>query len=334
MNKIQLVVLSVVAVAVATGSFITNNGAVGGRTSGNKRLASSPTCRESSIETTVNQADIIISGMVKRIETRSSTANASTVAAGRDRAYGAHVQINRVIKGHALLYDLLYSKHRKTGGKKNDESESMMASHPIIDENDDEEESSAGNETRWIKRGSKKFTILGTTVFIRNFGSASLCNSRVKIGYFRIFPLRVDFLSKKIYLNASLIQSYMASKINRSAKNLVFIQNGHEESPCKLKTLYFKIFQLIFGLVKKCPDTASVSNVCQYGASCIMDIRTNLAHCECDISCDVYEPKPICGSDGVSYDSLCHLKLAKCLQQRTIKIVSHDTCGKLLNTYI
>lgn len=80
--------------------------------------------------------------------------------------------------------------------------------------------------------------------------------------------------------------------------------------------------------VKKCPDTASVSNICQYGASCIMDIRTNLAHCECDISCDVYEPKPICGSDGVSYDSLCHLKLAKCLQQRTIKIVSHDTCGK------
>ena len=60
----------------------------------------------------------------------------------------------------------------------------------------------------------------------------------------------------------------------------------------------------------------------------MINTANNLVTCECDINCDNHDPMPLCGNDGVSYHSLCHLKQTKCLQQRPIKIVDHYTCGK------
>lgn len=61
----------------------------------------------------------------------------------------------------------------------------------------------------------------------------------------------------------------------------------------------------------------------------MINLASNHVTCECDINCEIFDPMLLCGSDGVTYESLCHLKQTKCLQQRPIKIVNHDTCGKL-----
>ena len=58
------------------------------------------------------------------------------------------------------------------------------------------------------------------------------------------------------------------------------------------------------------------------------NLNTNLVSCECDINCDSANELTLCGNDGVTYSSLCHLKQTKCLQQRPIKILNHNSCGK------
>ena len=65
----------------------------------------------------------------------------------------------------------------------------------------------------------------------------------------------------------------------------------------------------------------------------MINLVSNYVTCECDINCEIFDPMLLCGSDGVTYESLCHLKQTKCLQQRPIKIVNHDTCGKLKNIF-
>lgn len=77
----------------------------------------------------------------------------------------------------------------------------------------------------------------------------------------------------------------------------------------------------------QCPPI--ISNLCNYGSACMINLASNHVTCECDINCEIFDPMLLCGSDGVTYESLCHLKQTKCLQQRPIKIVNHDTCGKL-----
>jgi len=59
----------------------------------------------------------------------------------------------------------------------------------------------------------------------------------------------------------------------------------------------------------------------------MMNVISNLVLCECDIDCELAEPISLCGNDGVTYSSLCHLKQTKCLQQRQIKILNHNSCG-------
>jgi hypothetical protein len=92
---------------------------------------------------------------------------------------------------------------------------------------------------------------------------------------------------------------------------------------------FIKLNYLYYLNLEKCPESVEAS-LCLYGATCSVDARTNQASCQCgEISCEAYEPMPLCGSDGRTYESLCQLKLTKCLQQRSIKIINHASCGKL-----
>lgn len=85
--------------------------------------------------------------------------------------------------------------------------------------------------------------------------------------------------------------------------------------------------------VVECPNEMmsqhEMTNICNYGSTCIQNQQTNLVHCECQMNCERSELMALCGSDGVTYESLCHLKRTKCLQQRPIKIINHDTCGSI-----
>ncbi|KAG8193223.1 hypothetical protein JTE90_005570 [Oedothorax gibbosus] len=65
--------------------------------------------------------------------------------------------------------------------------------------------------------------------------------------------------------------------------------------------------------------------LCTYGSQCLLDEAINIAYCRCDDSCpDV--SNPVCGDDGVTYASDCHMRLAACTQQKRIFVQRHGDC--------
>jgi len=36
----------------------------------------------------------------------------------------------------------------------------------------------------------------------------------------------------------------------------------------------------------------------------------------------------VCGSDGVTYDTECHMKKINCLKQKNVTVISHGPCSK------
>ncbi|XP_071806055.1 agrin-like isoform X2 [Asterias amurensis] len=80
---------------------------------------------------------------------------------------------------------------------------------------------------------------------------------------------------------------------------------AHEESNCQAETSPCLSFQ------------------CEFG-KCILDLESNPT-CLCISSCpDVYVP--VCGTDGVSYHSVCHLQREQCTSKRPIQVVSNGPC--------
>ncbi|GFU04717.1 hypothetical protein NPIL_519981 [Nephila pilipes] len=64
---------------------------------------------------------------------------------------------------------------------------------------------------------------------------------------------------------------------------------------------------------------------CAYGALCLIDKRTQQAHCRCQETCsDVFAP--VCGSDGVTYSSDCQLRMASCTKQKRIFTKHQGPC--------
>lgn len=55
--------------------------------------------------------------------------------------------------------------------------------------------------------------------------------------------------------------------------------------------------------------------------------RYGIAQCQCPTSCTKIL-KPVCGTDGKTYDSDCDLKRQACLNHRNISIRYMGTCGK------
>lgn len=60
---------------------------------------------------------------------------------------------------------------------------------------------------------------------------------------------------------------------------------------------------------------------------CSLDAR-GVAVCGCGPEC---EPavRPVCGSDGRTYDTRCHLDRASCLDNRDVRVAYTGPCGKL-----
>ena len=99
-------------------------------------------------------------------------------------------------------------------------------------------------------------------------------------------------------------------------------------SACKslLFSMLANSFFFLFFSVDTC---ASVK--CGFYSEC--DIMNGSATCVCPgsgsrPSCSS-EKDPVCGSDGVIYDNICHLKNASCVQQMMITPSLLGKCGKI-----
>ncbi|GFS34068.1 hypothetical protein TNIN_462951, partial [Trichonephila inaurata madagascariensis] len=73
------------------------------------------------------------------------------------------------------------------------------------------------------------------------------------------------------------------------------------------------------------PETECEKMYCAYGALCLIDKRTQQAHCRCQETCsDVFAP--VCGNDGVTYSSDCQLRMASCTKQKRIFTKHQGPC--------
>lgn len=65
---------------------------------------------------------------------------------------------------------------------------------------------------------------------------------------------------------------------------------------------------------------------CYFGAYC--GVRSGLATCECGPSeCPAKEGPSVCGSDGRTYISACHLRTHACRTQSDVVVQAFGACG-------
>ncbi|VDM51265.1 unnamed protein product, partial [Toxocara canis] len=74
---------------------------------------------------------------------------------------------------------------------------------------------------------------------------------------------------------------------------------------------------------------------CEFYAVCVSDEHGH-GSCRCPSQCPEDEKNVICATDGVTYFSECHMRLAACQQQKFVVIAfrgSCDSCSKVVCPY-
>ena len=132
-------------------------------------------CKEKPIEQNIDNADVIISGTVRKLERNYSF-----------NLYSALVEVHRIFKGHQQVNDLLSFNL---------------------------ENSLAKDIQRNLTKRTSKFIINGHLLNLYNFGSIEICESNVRPHDVRIFLLTIS-RQKRLTLNSSLIIPTLTSLRN------------------------------------------------------------------------------------------------------------------------
>ena len=140
-------------------------------------------CKEKPLEQNIENADVIFAGTVRKLERNYSSVH-----------YSALIEIHRIIKGYHLVYDIVYA---------NIDSQRLFVdgqNRPILAR----------------RTSANKLVINGHVIYVNNFGSNAICESKVKPNDVRIFLLSMD-KQRKLYLNSSLVQPTLTKLRNLNA---------------------------------------------------------------------------------------------------------------------
>lgn len=96
-----------------------------------------------------------------------------------------------------------------------------------------------------------------------------------------------------------------------------FLLNNIESVPLSSKFLDW----LYFPRVDSC-----LSKLCAENEDCTEE--DGLAKCICQRCDGKKKAEQVCGSDGITYYSLCHLQQASCIQKMDIQAQHYGPCGK------
>ena len=140
----------------------------------NLSLVSLQTCKEKPIELNVENADVILTGTVRKIERNYS-----------QQQYGAYIEIHRIIKGHDQIYEIYNMNYE------NAFSIEMQKN---------------------LSKRTNRNSINGHVIFVYNFGNLQICEAVVSPHDVGIYLLSID-AQNRLYLNSSVIKPIL-TKVN------------------------------------------------------------------------------------------------------------------------
>lgn len=70
---------------------------------------------------------------------------------------------------------------------------------------------------------------------------------------------------------------------------------------------------------------------CKLNEECVIN-KYGIAACECISDCEPIV-RPVCGSDGLTYDSNCHLQQSSCQLKTAVTVAYNGVCGEYLSSY-
>lgn len=153
------------------------------------KLCEFKSCKENTIIKNVENADVIIAGVVKDVVTNEI-----------DHMYGSYIKINRIIKGHNFINEILNIKFER---KKKLLKKSL---HSILYNNN--------NQINQNELANSSY------LYVRNFGHENICVSNININEAGIFLLRINY-KKELFLNSSIIHI-----VNRNADHQIAFKDG------------------------------------------------------------------------------------------------------------
>lgn len=153
-------------------------------------IKASKVCKENYIDVNIAKADVILAGTVKKLDRNYS-----------NELYAAQIEIHRIMKGRARVYDLLNLEFTP------DENKHLRL------------------KSNQIKK--KRITFSGDTIQVYNFGSPDICESNVKPHDVGIFLVTIDE-NEKFILSSSVVPP-----VSKELRNLHSLFENQFTDRCK-----------------------------------------------------------------------------------------------------